>query len=83
MQAPVMSHSREAAQGILGNQLNRSSESNEVEESALLRDLIFVFQGIDGKMIKFGAESGTCSIDPSVGDSCSLDDRIRCMDFHE
>lgn len=41
-------------------------EHEEVEESALLRDLIFVFQGIDGKMVKFGAESGTCSIDPSV-----------------
>ncbi|KAG0314037.1 Gamma-tubulin complex component 3 [Dissophora globulifera] len=43
----------------------------EVEESALLRDLIFVFQGIDGKMIKFGTESGTCSIDHSANISNS------------
>ncbi|KAG0332525.1 Gamma-tubulin complex component 3 [Podila horticola] len=46
-------------------------EHEEVEESALLRDLIFVFQGIDGKMVKFGAESGTCSIDPSFNISNS------------
>ncbi|KAG0033066.1 Gamma-tubulin complex component 3 [Podila clonocystis] len=46
-------------------------EHEEVEESALLRDLIFVFQGIDGKMVKFGAESGTCSIDPAFNISNS------------
>ncbi|KAF9100965.1 Gamma-tubulin complex component 3 [Mortierella sp. GBA35] len=45
---------------------NSTHTTGEVEESALLRDLIFVFQGIDGKMIKFGAESGTCTIDPSL-----------------
>ncbi|KAG0327927.1 Gamma-tubulin complex component 3, partial [Podila humilis] len=39
-------------------------QEEQVEESAILRDLMFVFQGIDGKMVKFGAESGTCSIDP-------------------
>lgn len=51
-----------------GDQGCHEGEEQEVEESALLRDLIFVFQGIDGKMVKFGAESGTCSIDPSVRD---------------
>lgn len=49
-----------------GDQGRPVEEHEEVEESAILRDLIFVFQGIDGKMVKFGAESGTCSIDPSV-----------------
>ncbi|KAF9104577.1 Gamma-tubulin complex component 3 [Mortierella sp. AM989] len=48
------------------NEQSRSGHQPEVEESALLRDLIFVFQGIDGKMIKFGEESGTCIIDQSV-----------------
>ncbi|KAK3848672.1 MAG: Spc98 family-domain-containing protein [Linnemannia gamsii] len=47
-----------------GNSSNSSSSSQEVEESDLLRDLIFVFQGIDGKLVKLGAESGTCTIDP-------------------
>ncbi|KAF9932969.1 Gamma-tubulin complex component 3 [Mortierella alpina] len=71
MQASSVSQSREAAHGTPRNYLNRISEGDEVEESALLRDLIFVFQGIDGKMIKFGAESGTCSIDPSFNISVS------------
>ncbi|KAK5827942.1 Spc98 family-domain-containing protein [Linnemannia elongata] len=48
-----------------------NSNFHEVEESVLLRDLIFVFQGIDGKMVKFGAESGTCTIDPSFNISHS------------
>lgn len=51
-----------------GDHRRHQGEEQEVEESALLRDLIFVFQGIDGKMVKFGAESGTCSIDSSVRD---------------
>ncbi|KAG9070576.1 Gamma-tubulin complex component 3 [Linnemannia hyalina] len=48
-----------------------SSNVHEMEESVLLRDLMFVFQGIDGKMVKFGAESGTCTIDPSFNISHS------------
>ncbi|KAF8949032.1 Gamma-tubulin complex component 3 [Haplosporangium gracile] len=47
------------------NNNNSNSNVHEVEESVLLRDLMFVFQGIDGKMVKFGSESGTCTIDPS------------------
>ncbi|KAF8952057.1 Gamma-tubulin complex component 3 [Haplosporangium bisporale] len=55
-----------------GNDQGRhQGKEQEVEESALLRDLMFVFQGIDGKMVKFGAESGTCSIDPSFNISNS------------
>ncbi|KAF9306513.1 Gamma-tubulin complex component 3 [Mortierella antarctica] len=54
-----------------GDQGRPVEEHEEVEESAILRDLIFVFQGIDGKMVKFGAESGTCSIDPSFNISNS------------
>lgn len=44
---------------------SRNAQS-EAEESALLRDLIFVSQGIDGKMIKFDAEAKIFSIDPDV-----------------
>ncbi|KAI8605941.1 Spc98 family-domain-containing protein [Dissophora ornata] len=66
----IPSQLRTTAYADLLNDQNKSGQP-EVEESALLRDLIFVFQGIDGKMIKFGAESGTCSIDPSVNISNS------------
>ena len=51
---------------LSGDPQASNSTPREVEESALLRDLIFVFQGIDGKMVKFGVESGTCTIDPSL-----------------
>lgn len=47
------------------NDQSRNSQP-EVEESTLLRDLIFVSQGIDGKMIKFDAEAKIFSIDPDV-----------------
>ncbi|KAG0254944.1 Gamma-tubulin complex component 3 [Actinomortierella ambigua] len=40
-------------------------KSAEVDESALLRDLMFIFQGIDGKTVRFDSESGTCVIDPN------------------
>ncbi|KAG0213595.1 Gamma-tubulin complex component 3 [Mortierella sp. GBA30] len=63
----------------LMNVMSRISDDKEVEESALLRDLIFVFQGIDGTMIKFGAASGKCSIDPSFnisGSTRRLIDRL-------
>ncbi|KAI1314677.1 Gamma-tubulin complex component 3 [Mortierella claussenii] len=62
------SHAAGSPGSLYTNLLNDPSRRThpEVEESALLRDLIFVFQGIDGKMIKFDAESGTCSIDPTV-----------------
>ncbi|KAF9193806.1 Gamma-tubulin complex component 3 [Haplosporangium sp. Z 767] len=56
---------KDSAYTHLLNDQNADPEEREVDEADLLRDLIFVFQGIDGKMIKFGAESGTCSIDPS------------------
>ncbi|KAF9207903.1 Gamma-tubulin complex component 3 [Haplosporangium sp. Z 27] len=49
----------------LMNENVRSGQLPEVEESALLRDLIFVFQGINGKMIKFEVESNTFEIDQS------------------
>ncbi|KAI7826489.1 Spc98 family-domain-containing protein [Gamsiella multidivaricata] len=61
----IPSQSRTTAYANLLNDQIRNGQQ-EVEESALLRDLIFVFQGIDGKIVKFGAESGACAIDPSV-----------------
>ncbi|KAF9133299.1 Gamma-tubulin complex component 3 [Mortierella sp. 14UC] len=50
--------------GDQNNSPDVEDQRQEVEESDLLRDLIFVFQGIDGKLVKLGAESGTCTIDP-------------------
>ncbi|KAG0282394.1 Gamma-tubulin complex component 3 [Linnemannia gamsii] len=53
------------------NNSNINSNIYDADESILLRDLMFVFQGIDGKMVKFGAESGTCTIDSSFNISHS------------
>ncbi|KAG0233932.1 Gamma-tubulin complex component 3 [Actinomortierella wolfii] len=39
--------------------------NGEVDESMLLRDLMFIFQGIDGKLVRFEPDSGTCIIDPN------------------
>jgi gamma-tubulin complex component 3 len=50
--------------GDQSNSPNAEDQHQEVEESDLLRDLIFIFQGIDGKLVKLGEESGTCIIDP-------------------
>ncbi|KAF9584274.1 Gamma-tubulin complex component 3 [Lunasporangiospora selenospora] len=36
------------------------------DELALLRDLIFLFQGINGKVVQFGSEYGTVVFDPSL-----------------
>jgi hypothetical protein len=68
---------RRSAYAELLNDQSRNSQP-VVEESALLRDLIFVSQGIDGKMIKFDAEAKIFSMDPSVSKEftcikCSLD----------
>ncbi|KAI8363595.1 Spc98 family-domain-containing protein [Mortierella sp. GBAus27b] len=49
----------------------RANGQSEVEETALLRDLIFVSQGIDGNMIKFDANAKIFSIDSSVNISVS------------
>ena len=37
-----------------------------VPESALLRDLIFIFQGIDGQYIKFDTNTGEYAMDSQV-----------------
>lgn len=84
LQTPLSQQSRKVttagyagpSQGAQHQQSNSQHSTNnsnihEVEESVLLRDLMFVFQGIDGKMVKFGAESGTCTIDLSFNISHS------------
>ncbi|KAF9360428.1 Gamma-tubulin complex component 3 [Mortierella sp. AD094] len=63
---PTIPTSGTTAYMNLINEQVKSGQQREVEESALLRDLIFVFQGINGKMINFEAESGTFAIDPSI-----------------
>ncbi|KAF9169018.1 hypothetical protein BGX21_003319 [Mortierella sp. AD011] len=63
---PTMPTSGATAYMNLMNEQARNGQQRDVEESALLRDLIFVFQGINGKMIKFEEESGTYVIDPSI-----------------
>ncbi|KAK3813111.1 MAG: Spc98 family-domain-containing protein [Benniella sp.] len=66
----VPTQERRSAYAELLNDQSRNSQP-VVEESALLRDLIFVSQGIDGKMIKFDAEAKIFSMDPSVNVSVS------------
>ena len=38
----------------------------EVSEALILRDLIYTFQGIDGKYIKFDQEQDGFRVDPEV-----------------
>ena len=50
---------------------NRSDEVDgskfEVTEQALLRDIVLVFQGIEGTFIKFDADCDAYRIDPQIG----------------
>ncbi|CAI9736832.1 gamma-tubulin complex component 3 homolog [Octopus vulgaris] len=39
----------------------------EISESELLKDLVYVFQGIEGKWIKFDPSSNTYRINPDIG----------------
>ncbi|KAF9969800.1 Gamma-tubulin complex component 3 [Actinomortierella ambigua] len=64
-------HTRTSTSNVLGQGTSSADKSAEVEESALLRDLMFVFQGIDGKMVRFDSDSGTCVIDPDANISVS------------
>ncbi|GJJ70814.1 gamma-tubulin complex component 3 [Entomortierella parvispora] len=63
--------SRAAPYTNLLNEQARNPQQQEVAEAVLLRDLIFIFQGINGKSIKFGTESGSCVIDSSLNVSKS------------
>ena len=38
----------------------------EVSEALLLRDIVFIFQGINGQFIKYNADSSSYIIDPKV-----------------
>jgi len=40
--------------------------SVEVSEALLLRDIVFIFQGISGQFIKYNADSLSYIIDPKV-----------------
>ena len=39
----------------------------EISEAALLRDIIYIFQGIEGKVIKFDQANDAYRIDPKLG----------------
>ena len=43
------------------------SASYEISEAALLRDIIYIFQGIEGKVIKFDQANDAYRIDPKLG----------------
>ncbi|XP_072034595.1 LOW QUALITY PROTEIN: gamma-tubulin complex component 3 homolog [Amphiura filiformis] len=43
-----------------------SEEGSEVSESQLVRDLVYVFQGIDGHIVKFNHTEDAFRIDPQV-----------------
>jgi gamma-tubulin complex component 3 len=41
--------------------------SRQIPEAALLRDMMFIFQGIDGTYIRFDSEADTYIVDDTVG----------------
>lgn len=43
-----------------------SPSAGEVSEAALVRDILYVFQGIDGKFIKMSAQENCYKIDGKV-----------------
>lgn len=43
-----------------------SAGAGEVSEAALVRDILYVFQGIDGKFIKMSAQDNCYKIDSKV-----------------
>ena len=43
------------------------SASYEISEAALLRDIIYIFQGIEGKVIKFDQANDAYRVDPKLG----------------
>jgi len=45
----------------------RDKESFEIPEEALVRDVVFVLQGIDGQHIKFDVAADSYIVDPAVG----------------
>ncbi|XP_019959482.1 gamma-tubulin complex component 3 [Paralichthys olivaceus] len=55
----------------------RDGDTGEVSEAALVRDILYVFQGIDGKFIKLSAQENCYKIDSkvvlhkSLRDTCS------------
>ncbi len=52
--------------------LSSSVDAGEVSEAALVRDILYVFQGIDGKFIKMSAQDNCYKIDGKVPEAASL-----------
>ena len=48
-------------------------------ESLLIRDLIYVFQGIDGKYIKYDSRSELYVVDPALGLKQAVKDTVLCL----
>lgn len=46
--------------------------TGEVSEAALVRDILFVFQGIDGKFIKMSTQDNCYKIDSKVHEHTSI-----------
>ena len=53
------------------------TDTYEVTEAALLRDIIFVFQGIEGKYIKYDQSSDSYRIDNKLGVPKSVRDFVN------
>lgn len=51
---------------------NHSAGTSEVTEAALVRDILYVFQGIDGKNIKMSSTENCYKVEAKVSD------RPRC-----
>lgn len=52
--------------------LSSSDGAGEVSEAALVRDILYVFQGIDGKFIKMSAQENCYKIDSKVRGPASI-----------
>lgn len=52
--------------GLLASFLHPDLFAGEVSEAALVRDILYVFQGIDGKFIKMSAQDNCYKIDSEV-----------------
>ncbi|XP_071951511.1 gamma-tubulin complex component 3 homolog isoform X2 [Antedon mediterranea] len=50
---------------------------NESSEGAILRELVYIFQGIDGKMIKFDQSEEAYRIDKQIGVARAVRDQVH------
>ncbi|CAG8543918.1 14495_t:CDS:10 [Acaulospora morrowiae] len=63
---------------VLNKQLMELDNTNkEISEALLLRDIIFIFQGIDGQFVKYNVDEASYIIDPKISISRSTRDLLH------